>query len=160
MGRVGAAYGVHGWLKIHSDAIPADNILHYQPWKLALNRQTFERQILDSRAHGLGLVVKFEGCVGREEAQTLVGAEILVRRDALPTLDSDEYYWRDLIGLKVTTTQAMELGVVEQLLETGANDVLVVRGEREHLVPFVVPDYVKEVDLERGAILVEWDPSF
>jgi len=98
------------------------------------------------------------GC--REQAATLVGSQIFVSRDQLPATAEDEYYWSDLEGLEVKTTSGELLGRVEKLMETGANDVLVIRGNREHLVPFVPGQYVKHVDLEGGMIEVDWDPEF
>jgi 16S rRNA processing protein RimM len=160
MGRVGGAYGVHGWLRVRSDSSPANNILLYQPWLLERNQKRFELEVAESRLHGKGLVVKFEGCADRTDALAYVGSEILVPRGVLPKLGSDEYYWSDLIGLEVVTTAGVELGRVDHLLETGANDVLVIRGDGEHLIPFVFPDFINSVDLEQGRILVDWDSSF
>jgi 16S rRNA processing protein RimM len=100
------------------------------------------------------------GFEDREQAATLVGVQIFVRRDQLPTTEKDEYYWSDLEGLEVKTTKGELLGRVEKLMETGANDVLVIRGNREHLVPFIQGQYVTRVDLEDGMIEVDWDPEF
>ena len=160
MGRVGGAFGVHGWLRIHSDASPVSNLLSYQPWLLDRNAKRFEIEIVESRPHGKGFVVKFAGCKNRTDAQAYVGSQILVSKEVLPKLDSDDYYWNDLIGLLVVTSNDVELGRVAHLLETGANDVLVIRGDGEHLIPFVFPEFIKGVDLEGGRIVVDWDPSF
>ena len=78
----------------------------------------------------------------------------------MPALESGEYYWADLMGLEVSTRQGDILGVVEKILETGANDVLVIRGEREHLVPYVPGQYVLSVDLAASVMVVDWDPEF
>ena len=96
----------------------------------------------------------------RDAAEALRGTEILVPRQALPPAAPGEYYWIDLEGLRVVTVEGVPLGEVSHLLSTGANDVMVVRGERERLLPFVQPDYVKAVDFETGTVTVDWDPEF
>ncbi len=133
-------------------------ILQYQPWLLGEEKKPV--RILDGRLQGKGLAVLLPGFDDREQAAALVGLQIFVRRDQLPATAKDEYYWSDLEGLEVKTTGGVVLGRVVRLMETGANDVLVVRGNREHLVPFVQGQYVTRVDLEGGEIEVDWDPEF
>jgi len=133
-------------------------ILGYQPWLLGEDKKPVK--IIDGRKQGKGLVALLPGFNDREQATTLVGQQIFVGRDQLPATAADEYYWSDLEGLEVHTTDGEVLGRVERLMETGANDVLVIRGQREHLVPFVQGQYVTSVDLEGGLIIVDWDPEF
>jgi len=133
-------------------------ILDYQSWLLGEDRKTVK--ILDGRKQGKGLVVCLPGINDREQAKTMVGQQIFVRREQMPATAKDEYYWSDLEGLEVHTTKGELLGKVERLMDTGANDVLVIRGQREHLVPFVQGQYVTRVDLEGGLIEVDWDPEF
>ena len=133
-------------------------ILDYQPWLLGEDKRPV--RIIDGRKQGKGLAALLPGFEDREQAATLVGLQIFVRRDQLPATAEDEYYWSDLEGLDVHTTKGEVLGRVERLMETGANDVLVIRGEREHLVPFIQGQYVTRVDLEGGLIEVDWDPEF
>ena len=133
-------------------------ILGYRPW--LLGEQKNPVKIVDGRKQGKGLVALLPGFEDREQAIKLVGQQIFVERDQLPPTVEGEYYWTDLEGLEVHTTNGDVLGRVEKLMETGANDVLVIRGEREHLVPFVQGQYVKRVDLEGGLIEVDWDPEF
>ena len=133
-------------------------ILEYQPWLLGEDKRPIK--IIDGRKQGKGLAALLPGFEDREQAATLVGSQIFVGRDQLPATDEDEYYWSDLEGLEVHTTKGEVLGRVERLMETGANDVLVIRGEREHLVPFIQGQYVTRVDLEAGLIEVDWDPEF
>ncbi len=109
---------------------------------------------------GKTLVARFAGIDDRETAAALVGQDLSVDRDRLPETAEDEYYWADLTGLEVVNREGIVLGRVHNLLSTGANDVLVVRGDRERLVPFVQGQYVLEVDLEAGRILVDWSPDF
>ena len=135
-----------------------ESILQYQPWLLGEEKKPVK--ILDGRIQGKGLAVLLPGFEDREQAATLVGTQIFVSRDQLPATAKDEYYWSDLEGLEVITTSGQSLGRVAKLMETGANDVLVVRGDRERLVPFVQGQYVTRVDLDGGVIEVDWDPEF
>ena len=158
LGYIAAVHGIKGWVKIRSWTRPMEAILQYQPWLLGEDRKPV--RIIDGRKQGKGLAALLPGFEGREQAATLVGIQIFVRREQLPATEKDEYYWSDLEGLEVKTTKGELLGRVERLMETGANDVLVIRGDREHLVPFIQGQYVTRVDLEDGSIEVDWDPEF
>jgi len=158
LGYISAVHGIKGWVKVHSWTRPMEAILDYQPWLLGEDKSPLT--ITDGRKQGKGLVALLPGFEDREQAARLVGQQIFVGRNQLPATAADEYYWADLEGLEVHTTQGHVLGRVEKLMETGANDVLVIRGQREHLVPFVQGQYVTRVDLEGGLIEVDWDPEF
>ena len=158
LGHISAVHGIKGWVKVHSWTRPMEAILTYQPWLLGEEKSPFK--IIDGRKQGKGLAALLPGFRDREQAATLVGSQIFVGRDQLPATDDDEYYWSDLEGLDVHTTKGEVLGRVERLMETGANDVLVIRGKREHLVPFIQGQYVTRVDLEAGLIEVDWDSEF
>ena len=158
LGYISAVHGIKGWVKVRSWTRPMEAILEYQPWLLGEDKRPVK--IIDGRKQGKGLAALLPGFEDREQAATLVGSKIFVGRDQLPATDDDEYYWSDLEGLEVHTTKGEVLGRVERLMETGANDVLVIRGEREHLVPFIQGQYVTRVDLEAGLIEVDWDPEF
>ena len=160
MGHVVGAFGVRGWLKVLSGAEPAEALLDYSPWLLLRDGEWKSYKVLDGGVHGKGLVAHLEGVDDRDQAELLRGAEIAVERARLEPLDEGEYYWADLIGLRVVTTQGVELGRIERLMETGANDVLVVRGERERLIPYLRHDVVTAVDLATGTLQVDWDPEF
>lgn len=158
LGYISAVHGIKGWVKIHSWTRPMEAILRYQPWLLGEDRKPVK--IVDGRKQGKGLAALLPGFEDREQAARLVGTQVFVRREQLPATQKDEYYWSDLEGLEVKTTSGELLGRVEKLMETGANDVLVIRGKREHLVPFIQGQYVTRVDLEEGLIEVDWDPEF
>ncbi len=133
-------------------------ILDYQPWLLGEEQKPVN--IVDGRRQGKGLAALLPETQDREQAMSLVGQQISVKRDQLPATDKGEYYWSDLEGLEVHTLGGEKLGRVERLMETGANDVLVIRGEREHLVPFIQGQYVSLIDLEGGRMIVDWDAAF
>lgn len=156
LGRIAGVYGVRGWVRVFSDTDPRDNILRYAPWLL---NGTLHR-VLEGRKHGKGLVVRLEGCDDRDQAAALVGQAISIYRDQLPAPRPDEFYWADLEGLLVETLNGEPLGRVSHLFSTGANDVLVIKGERERLLPFVWDDVVKDVDFDAGVMRVDWDPDF
>jgi 16S rRNA processing protein RimM len=106
------------------------------------------------------VIAHLAGCENRDQAQALMGCEIAIRRDQLPDAAPGEYYWRDLQGLTVVTIEGELLGTVDHLIETGANDVLVVKGDRERLIPFVLNQVIVNVDLDKQELRVDWDKDF
>jgi 16S rRNA processing protein RimM len=162
VGRIVGLYGVQGWLKIESWTEPRTQIFKYQPWQLEkAPGEVMEVAGIKGRAQGKGLVCQLPGVDDRDAAAALVGQDIHVARELLPPPAKDEYYWVDLEGLEVVTTEGVPLGRVSHLFATGANDVVVVRdGTRERLVPFVQGTYVRSVDLSGGRMVVDWDPEF
>jgi 16S rRNA processing protein RimM len=134
--------------------------VNYQPWYLRRGADWQAGELAEGRRHGKGVIARLAGCEDRDQAMTLMGCEIGVRRDQLPATAPGEYYWQDLLGLEVVTLQDEPLGKVDHLLETGANDVLVVQGERERLIPFVPGQIVKRVDLQAGVIQVDWNKDY
>lgn len=158
LGRIAGLYGVRGWVKIVSETDPRESILRYAPW--LVGPEWAVRRVLEGRLHGKGIVARLDGCEDRDQAALLVGRDIAVTRDQLPPARADEFYWIDLEGLAVVTDQGVDLGRVDHLFSTGVNDVLVVKGERERLLPFAWGDVVKDVDFARGCIQVDWDPEF
>ena len=106
------------------------------------------------------MIALLGGVDDRDSAEKLVGAEIFVDRDQFGDVERDEYYWADLVGTRVVTADDQDLGVVESLFETGANDVLVVQGDRRRLVPFLLGSVIQTVDLDSGIIVADWDPDF
>jgi 16S rRNA processing protein RimM len=162
IGRIVGLYGVQGWLKIESWAEPRMRIFDYQPWLLSA-APGVETQVSGAkgREQGKGMVAQLPGVDDREQAAAWIGSDIYVSRDQLPPPAEGEYYWVDLEGLEVVTTEDVHLGRVSHLFATGANDVVVVRdGARERLIPFVQGSYVRSVDLSAGRMVVDWDPEF
>lgn len=160
VGRIVDAYGVRGWVKIESHTDPAANILGYTPWQLVTARGVVEKAVLTGRQHGSYVVARLEGIEDRDSALGLKGTAIRVPRQHLPEPEDQTYYWADLEGLRVVNQDGVELGRVAHLLETGSNDVLVVHGERERLIPFLRGSVVIDVDLAAGEMRVDWDPEF
>jgi 16S rRNA processing protein RimM len=147
-------------VKVLSYTDPPENILNYSPWLIADDGVNKEIKVVDGRRHGHSIIVRLEGVDGRDQAVLLRSRKISAYRHQFPQLEKGEYYWVDLIGLEVRNTCGISLGRVVDMIATGANDVMVVGGERERLVPFVTGEFVKEVRLDDGLIIVDWDPDF
>ncbi len=164
IGKIGAPYGVKGWVKINSYTDTPPGIFNYSPWILGDGK---EYQIDQWRPHGKSLVAKIENVNNRDDAERIKNLDIHILADQLPELGEDEFYWRDLTGMQVVTTQGYDLGVVKDVFNTGANDVLQVRanskdafGQKERLLPFVFDSVVQSVDKSGRVITVDWDPGF
>ncbi|MES9940579.1 MAG: ribosome maturation factor RimM [Candidatus Thiodiazotropha sp. 6PLUC2] len=160
MGRVSGLFGVRGWVKIYSFTSPKEGILGYKVWYLKRQGEWQEFKVAAGHPQGKGIVAQIEGYDDRDRSVELVESEIAIRRTQLPALPAGEYYWTDLVGLLVYTLDGVELGRVSHLFETGANDVLVVKGDRERLIPYTVGQAVQEIDLQAGRMTVDWDPDF
>jgi 16S rRNA processing protein RimM len=159
VGRVSAVHGVRGWLKIRSYTEPRDNIAHFPTWILCRNGREQRIEVESVRGQGNAMLAKLSGLDAREEAAQWVGADVAVERSQLPRCAPGEYYWVDLEGLEVRTPQGEVLGTVDHLLATGSNDVLVLSGG-ERLIPFVMGDVIRSVDLEKGLIVADWSADF
>ncbi len=160
LGRVSGLFGVQGWVRVFSHTEPREGIVRYNPVFLQRRDEWQPFEIEAGRAHGAGVVLKFVGYDDRDQAATLLQCEIAVRRAQLPPPEPGEHYWADLEGLRVVTLDGLELGTIASLFATGANDVLVVQGERERLLPFIKDRVVVEVNLEQRLMRVDWDPDF
>jgi len=159
LGRVSGLFGVKGWVKVFSHTEPSGNILNYSPWYLQLDGRWQAFKLKQGKVHGKGIIAQLESCSDRDEAARLVGATIAVDRSQLDELPEHEFYWSDLIGLLVVTAEGDELGRVDHLLETGANNVLVIKAKdgQEHLIPYIYGDVVQAVDLAEGRLQVDWE---
>lgn len=160
IGKLAGVYGIKGWLKVISYTEPLENILNYKPLFIQQNNQWREVKLMQGKRHGKGLIVQLAGFETPESARILVGTEIAISRQQLPALAKGEYYWTDLEGLTVINQTNITLGKVTQVMATGANDVLVVQGEKRHLIPFLTAQTVVSVDLEKQIINVDWDADF
>jgi 16S rRNA processing protein RimM len=159
MGRIGAPFGIKGWIKIQPYTGALDSLAGYDIWQIGQNGDWQEFSLEEAAVHGDGLIAKLAGIDDRDQAFALSGSEVAVNREELPAPADNEFYWNDLIGLTVVNRQGVNLGKVAGLMETGSHDVLVVRGERERLIPFA-DAYVAGVDLPGRRIEVEWGPDW
>ena len=153
MGQVIAPFGIKGWLRIRSFTDEVDTLAGYSNWWLQLASGWKMFQLADSGVGNKGVTALLSEITDRTQAETLRNAQIAVSRSALPQLENDEFYWADLIGFAVETREQAKLGILDGLLETGVADVLVVKGEAEHLIPAAL---IKEVDINSKRIIVDW----
>ena len=159
VGRVAGAHGIGGLLRVVSFTDPAENLLSYVPWCFLRDGAWREVEICPdgARRHDRGFLCRVDGVANREAAAALRGVLVGVPESTLPEPGTDEYYWRDLIGLDVVTVAGDPFGRVENLMATGANDALVVSdGASERLIPFI-GSVIKDVDLHRSVIVVDWE---
>ena len=157
LGRISGVFGVRGWVKIYSYTDPREAVLDYETWFLGHDGDWRPANVAEGQRHGKTVVARLDGFDDRDQAAMLIGNEIAVTRDALPETEGGHYYWQDLEGLKVLRSDGSELGTVAYLLETGAHDVMVVKGEVERLIPFVNDKVIVDVDLANGVITVDWE---
>jgi 16S rRNA processing protein RimM len=160
VGKISGVFGVKGWVKVFSFTDPRENILTYSPWLLKKDDETKTINVVDGQLQGKTIVAQLAGVNDRDQAASLMGWDIFISQDQLPKAAKGEYYWSELIGLNVETIDGVQLGVVDSLLETGANDVIIVQGERERVIPFLQGQTIINVDLNVGKIIVDWDPEF
>ncbi|MFN7085926.1 MAG: ribosome maturation factor RimM [Burkholderiales bacterium] len=159
MGRIAAPFGVKGWVKVEPFTAAPESLPLYSTWWLGRDGEWQEYRIERAQAQGRAVVAKLAGCEDREAAMVFRGRQVAVPRQALPPTKANEFYWADLIGLRVVNEKAQDFGEVVRILETGANEVLVVRGDSERLIPFIA-DVIREVDLAAGVMRVEWGADY
>ena len=168
VGRTTTVFGVRGWLKVFSYTEDVEALLDYQPWWIGTETGLQQVTADDFKRHGDGLIVHFKDVDDRDVAKSWCQKDILVPKAMLPPLNIGDYYWHQLVGLNVFNQYKGEqsrLGTVTSLLETGANDVLVVKGDgdsvdrSERLIPYS-EEFVIEVDMVKKKMTVSWDPEF
>lgn len=163
LGKISGVFGVRGWLKVYSHTDPREGIVKYSPWYLKQRGEWVKVNVKTGHRQGKTIVAQLEGVNDRNQAETMIGLEIAVRKEQLPKLPKGKYYWSELEGLQVSTVDGVDVGVVDYVFATGANDVLVVKkldDAGECLIPFLHDDVIKTVDLSASTMLVDWDPDF
>lgn len=159
LGRLGAPHGVRGWLKVHSFTNPITNILDYPIWQIQQAGQWQSFKVINAHPQGKAIVAQLDGINDRDQAALHTNNLICVDRNELPEADDDEYYWNDLIGLNVTNLEEKILGKIIEMRDTGANDIMIIKGEKRHLVPFI-KHVIQSIDLTHGIMVVDWDYDF
>lgn len=157
LGRISGLFGVKGWVKVFSYTEPREALLDYDALLLKRDSRWQTTRLVEGQRHGKTVIVRFDGCDDRDEAEKLLGCDIGVMREAMPEPEEGSYYFSDLKGLRVVQRDGTELGEVADVMETGANDVLVVKGDKERLIPFVTEEVILGVDLDKGEIRVDWE---
>lgn len=160
VGKFGRPHGVKGWISVYSYTDPATNLIQFSDWYIKQKDKFIPLKIVGLEPHARAYIVQIEGYKDREEAAKLTNLEIAVTLDELPPLGEDEFYWYQLIGLDVVSTSGFSFGKVVDIMETGANDVLVVEGNNRYLIPYRYGDVVQQVLKDKKQIIVDWDAEF
>jgi 16S rRNA processing protein RimM len=159
VGHILGAQGIKGEVRVFSNTDPRENIVAYSPWQVEIDGE-LETIEVNGRLQGKNVIANMTGVDDRDQATALTGSKIYILPEQLPPLESNEYYWSDLIGMEVKSMQAEALGTVDSMMETGASDVMVVKGDRERLIPFVMKDIVQEIDLVKKQMIVDWQADY
>tara|TARA_B100001175_G_scaffold217888_1_gene185343 strand:- start:175 stop:690 length:516 start_codon:yes stop_codon:yes gene_type:complete len=160
MAKLSSPYGVKGWVKIFSFTEKLDSLLAYKKFFLSKDQKNWlEKEVKEIKLHGKSIIVKFLEIDSRSEAENLKDYLIGVSKDLLPKLNKGQYYWNELIGFEVLNLKNISFGNVDTFIETGANDVIVVRGDKERLIPYT-SNTVLKVDTGGEKIIVDWDEEF
>lgn len=164
LGKINGLFGVKGWVKVFSYTQPREKIVEYKFWYLGDDQchQLEQVEVEQGQSHKAGVIAKLKEIDDRDAAVSLLNQNIWVAVDQLEILPKDEYYWFQLIGLEVYDVDSKYIGKIKDLMETGANDVIIVRGEgkTEHLIPYLQDRVIKNIDLERQRMVVEWDTDY
>jgi 16S rRNA processing protein RimM len=161
IGKVAMVHGINGLLKIQSFTESPHDLANYAELYIGNEKKGWQHyDVVRCHPHGRYLLLELSGLQDRTAAEAFKGLEIAVPEEALPAKNEDEYYWSELEGLTVVTTSGVLLGTIDYLFETGANDVMVVKGDRERYIPFLMGDVIKSIDLDQNQMIVEWDPEF
>lgn len=158
LGRIGAPFGVTGWVKVNSFTDPLEGIVEFGSWELVRAGQAERRRVLEWKRAGKAVAVRLEGVDSRDAAQGLTGCEVQVDRSELAPTAEREYYWHDLVGLEARNRDGALLGRVEGVLDMPAHPVLVLAGDRQRLVP-LVPQRLLDVDFDSGRVTLDWHPD-
>jgi 16S rRNA processing protein RimM len=159
MGRIGAPFGIKGWVKVQTFCEDPGTLMDFESWRVGRGVEHRSYTVEAVQDHSNTLVAKLTGIDDRDQAYALRGQEVSVARSALPPAGENEFYWSHLIGLTAVNREGVELGTVDSLMETGAHDLLVIKGKREHLIPFVA-SFVGKVDTAAGQIEVDWGEDY
>ena len=160
VGRFGRTHGVKGFITVHSYTDPRDNILRYTDWHAYIAKQWQPLKIVHIEVNDKSILAQIEGYREREQVANLTNVDIAVSRAQLPSLKPGEYYWHELVGMQVINQKGQIFGQVKDIMPTGSNDVLVVEGEKRHLIPYLPGQFILDINPGQGLITVDWDMDF
>lgn len=160
IGRFGRPHGIKGLITVVSFTEPRENILGYAHWHVGKNTQWEPLNGLQTTVNNKFILAQIEGYHDRDQVALLTNLEIAIKREQLQTLNADEYYWHELVGMQVVNRLGEILGDVTEMLATGSNDVLVVQGERRHLIPYLPGEVLIDINASQRVITVDWDADF
>ncbi|KTD05885.1 16S rRNA-processing protein RimM [Legionella gratiana] len=158
--RFGRPHGVKGFITVHSFTEPRDNVLKYTNWHAFIDNKWRPIKLVRAEVQSKSIIIQIEGYLERELVAHLTNIEIAVHQDQLEQLKPGEYYWHQLIGMNVINQQGESFGKVTEIIPTGANDVLVVEGDKRHLIPYLPGQFILDINLNQQLITVNWDVDF
>ncbi|MGL5743181.1 MAG: ribosome maturation factor RimM [Legionella sp.] len=158
--RFGRPHGVKGFVTVHSFTEPRDNVLKYAVWHAFINNKWEPIKLVRAEVQNKSIIVQIEGYPEREMAGRLTNIEIAISKEQLEELKPGEYYWHQLIGMNVINQQGQPFGKITEIIPTGANDVLVVEGDKKHLIPYLPGQFILDIDTNQQTITVDWDLDF
>ena len=159
VGKINGFFGLQGWVKVFSYTKPRSNILNYSPWSIKIDGSFQTIDITNGREQSKTIVAHIKDVDNREDSQKFIGHDIFIDKKQLPELQDGKYYWHELIGFDVISKDQEKLGIVDYFVETGSNNVLVVKGKKEHWIPYIEP-FLVSIDSKNQEILVDWDKDF
>lgn len=160
VGRFGRVHGIKGLITVHSYTEPRENILQYTQWHARINNKWQPLNLVNLEMNDKHILAQLKDFTDRDQAASLTNIEIGVPREQLPELAQGEYYWHQLIGMRVVNQQGEPLGTVVDILATGSNDVLIVEGDKRQLIPYLPGRSIIEVNASLQQIVVDWDADF
>lgn len=159
LGRLGRPQGLKGFIRVNSFTEPESNILDYLPWHIKKKEVWVPIQVDSYHIQNQTILVKISGYVEREKVAELTNCNIGVLSEHLPSLPEGEFYWHELQNMMVLNKEGAILGQVVQIMPTGTHEVLVIEGEKRHLIPYVPDVYIEKVDPVQRQIIVDWDEN-
>lgn len=160
VGRFGKPHGIKGLITVISFTEPRDNIMHYTDWHVRMNGQWQPLKLLHLEMNNKFILAQVEGYQEREDAGRLTNADIAIDRQQLPALQQGDYYWHQLEGMQVVNQEGIALGTIQDIMPTGSNDVLIVVGEKRHLIPYLPGTSIIDINDTTRVMTVDWDADF
>ena len=147
-------------MKIQSFTEELKTLGKFSSWFLSKDEIEWKEFKVEScSVQGRTMLSKIEHVNDRNDADELKGFLIGINKIDLPALEKGKYYWSDLIGLEVINQSGFNFGIIDSIMETGSNDVLVVKDLKETLIPYL-SDVILKIDLDKKNVLVDWDENF
>ncbi len=152
--KIQAHQGLNGWLKIYSYSETEEKFSNYTHF-FVLNNRNYDQLDIEDIKIDKSIKIKFRSINSREDAERFIDKSLYIEADQLEKLNDNEYYWKDLIGLDVYIEEGEKIGVISDIIETGSNDVLVIQGEKELLVPYIYGQSIKNVFLNDNKVVID-----
>lgn len=152
--KIQAHQGLEGWLKAYSYSETKKKFSNYTSFFIKKDGNYIHLQV-EKVLVEKSVKIKFKGFDNREDTQDFIGKNLFIDSSQLEPLKNNEFYWKDLIGLNVHLENSNKIGIVSDIIETGSNDVLVVNGEKEFLIPYILGESIKDIKLEEKIIVID-----